>query len=99
MFWEAAERYARVCDEHAAAQKAWKAEGQPIVSYNPNGAAGVHPLLKAIESTRRQADAMAARLKLTPDAVKGKVGHPIGQGQAPDRRSREPGRVKLRAVR
>ena len=48
-------RYARAVDVAARARAEWEGEGRPIVARNPNGASGVHPLLKAMMDWERAA--------------------------------------------
>ena len=84
-------RYARAVDVAGRARAEWEGEGRPIVARNPNGASGVHPLLKAMMDWERAAGDRGAELGLTPASAKriwpqrGR-GRPVGSNSAPDRR-------------
>lgn len=100
LLWDAAARFARAVDLADKARREWKRMGEPLMSENPNGANGVHPILKVIQDAERDAARFAQRLRLDVEsAVRRPVGHPVGRGQSPDRVAGGPARVKLQAVK
>jgi hypothetical protein len=83
-------RYARAVDVVYRARAEWVKGGRQIVARNPNGASGIHPLLKAMLDWERASADRAAELGLTPASAKriglqrGR-GRPLGANSAPDR--------------
>jgi hypothetical protein len=99
LLWDAAARFARAVDLADKARREWKRLGEPLMSENPNGANGVHPILKVIQDAERDAARFAQRLRLDVEStVKRPVGRPVGASSAPDRPA-GPSRVKLQAVK
>jgi hypothetical protein len=101
-YYDAAARYAHAVDVADKARREWRKMGEPLMSTNPNGANGVHSLLKVIESSDAAAGRFGAQLGLDPLAAKkmrtaGKTGRPQGAVSAPDRAA--PPRVTLRSVK
>jgi Phage terminase, small subunit len=94
----AVERYARAVDIVYRARAEWVKAGRPVVARNPNGASGVHPLLRAMLDWERASADRAAEVGLTPAAAKriwpqrGR-GRPVGANSAPDRRDPLPAPV------
>lgn len=86
----ALERYARACGDAALLRHRWRKRGSPAMTEGSTGQVVAHPLLETIRKAEREAAELAERLGLTPSARKAlarRVGHPVGAGQAPDRRT------------
>lgn len=86
----ALERYARACADAALLRARWERKGSPTMTIGSVGQAKVHPLVEGIRKAEREAADLAERLGLTPSARKAlarRVGHPVGAGQAADRRA------------
>jgi hypothetical protein len=89
-FGGAVGRYARAVDVAGRVRAEWVRGGRLIVACNPNGASGVHPVLKAVFESERMAADLGARLGLHPASAKriwphrGR-GRPVGAVSAPDR--------------
>jgi phage terminase small subunit len=90
------ELYARAVDRSARANAAWRKAGRPLTAKNPNGAEGVHPLLKAIEDADRAVWRYGRAVGLVVPGVARRVGRPsfadqrgkLGKSQAELRRRR-----------
>ena len=86
----ALERYARACADAALLRARWRRKGSPSTTSGSTGQLVMHPYIEGIRKSEREAAELAERLGLTPSARKAlarRVGHPVGAGQAPDRRS------------
>jgi phage terminase small subunit len=68
--------YARAVDRSSRANAAWRKAGRPLTAENPNGAAGVHPLLKAIEDADRAVWRYGRALGLIVPGVARRPGRP-----------------------
>jgi phage terminase small subunit len=94
-FGGAVGRYARAVDVAGRVRAEWVRGGRLIVACNPNGASGVHPVLKAVFESERMAADLGARLGLDPASAKriwphrGR-GRPLGAVSAPDRKALPP---------
>lgn len=77
----------------------WEAADRPLIQETQNGLAGVHPLLKAVESCEALAARLRSELGLSPKSAKAvvqrRVGRPVGAVSAADR---VPPPVRLRSV-
>lgn len=91
--YDSAERYARQTDLADKARRAWRREGEPLISTNPNGAIGKHPLLKVIEDADKLANRLGEPLGIEAQKQKHRGPDPkaVVQPQASPA-------VKLRAV-
>ena len=86
----AIERYARAVSDAALLRSRWERRGSPAMTTGSVGQAKTHPAIRAIQEAERAAADYAERLGLTPSARKAlarRVGHPVGAGQSPDRRT------------
>jgi phage terminase small subunit len=70
------ELYARGVDRSSRANEAWRKAGRPLTAKNPNGAIGVHPLLKAIDDADRATWRYGRALGLVVPGVARRVGRP-----------------------
>jgi phage terminase small subunit len=68
--------YARAVDRSARANAAWRKAGRPMTATNPNGAEGVHPLLKAIDDADRAQWRYGRALGLIVPGVARRPGRP-----------------------
>lgn len=88
-FYDAVLAFARAIDMLEAVRADWVSHGRPWVTTNPNGAEGVHPLVKLIREFESDAHRARKALKLEPDAIKrATAGRPPGAASAADRAAR-----------
>jgi phage terminase small subunit len=95
--------YARAVDRSSRANEAWRRAGRPLTAKNPNGAAGVHPLLKAIEDADRAVWRYGRALGLVVPGAAARLGRPTRAekrkkhqaASAKTSRQREDPRLKL----
>ena len=101
-FADAVDRFAWAVDLVHRTREEWHALRRPMVSANPNGATGVHPVLKLLLEAERAVANAGAALALDPAAQPRMLGsargRPVGAASAPDRRP-EPPRVRLKPSR
>lgn len=85
--YDAARSCAEAHDIEAEAGREWRRAGRPMLSENPNGAAGVHPLFKALLEARREASRCRVEVGLVASAKTraSKGGRPVGASSAKDR--------------
>jgi hypothetical protein len=86
-FYDAVLAFARAIDMLESVRREWISYGRPWVTTNPNGAEGVHPLVKLIRDLESDAHRARKALQLEPDAIKRAVGRPAGSTSAEDRTS------------
>ena len=87
-FYDAVVAFARAIDMLESVRREWVSHGRPWVTTNPNGAEGVHPLVKLIRDLEADAHRARKALKLEPDAIKrAGPGRPPGSSSAPDRKA------------
>ena len=85
LHYDAASRYAFAVDLAVGARRAWQELGEPLTVANPNGAEGVHPVLKVIRDAehdaRRFGEALGlvAKPKGRPGRKPEAVVRPIGE--------------------
>jgi phage terminase small subunit len=70
------ELYARAVDRSSRANAAWRKAERPLTAKNPNGATGVHPLLKAIDDADRAVWRYGRALGLVVPGVARRMGRP-----------------------
>jgi phage terminase small subunit len=92
--YDAAERYARQVDLADKARRVWRQSGEPLITENPNGAEGPHPLLKVIENADKLAHRLGEPLGIKAQKQKHRgpdpqaVIQPGGVGESPAARLR-----------
>ena len=87
-FFDAVVAFARAIDMLEDVRREWISHGRPWVTTNPNGAEGVHPLIKLIRDLEADAHRARKALKLEPDAIKRTtIGRPPGSSSSPDRKA------------
>ena len=87
-FYDAVVAFARAIDMLEAVRRDWISHGRPWVTTNPNGAEGVHPLVKLIRDLESDAHRARKALKLEPDAIKrAGPGRPPGASSSTDRKA------------
>ncbi len=90
-FFDAVLAFARAIDMLESVRREWVDYGRPWVTTNPNGAEGVHPLVKLIRDLEADAHRARKALKLEPDAIKrAGPGRPPGSSSSPDRKAPPP---------
>jgi hypothetical protein len=90
-FFDAVLAFARAIDMLESVRREWVDYGRPWVTTNPNGAEGVHPLVKLIRDLEADAHRARKALKLEPDAIKrAGPGRPPGSPSSPDRKAPPP---------
>jgi hypothetical protein len=85
-FYDAVLAFARAIDMLESVRRDWVSHGRPWVTTNPNGAEGVHPLVKLIRDLESDAHRARKALQLEPDAIKRAVGRPSGAASSFDRK-------------
>ena len=86
-FYDAVLAFARAIDMLESVRREWISHGRPWVTTNPNGAEGIHPLVKLIRELESDAHRARKALQLEPDAIKRAVGRPPGATSSDDRKS------------
>jgi hypothetical protein len=87
-FFDAVLAFARAIDMLESVRREWVDYGRPWVTTNPNGAEGVHPLVKLIRDLEADAHRARKALKLEPDAIKrAGPGRPPGASSSTDRKA------------
>ena len=95
--WEQIELYARAVHRSGKAHEAWRQAGEPLTAGNPNGASGVHPLVKAIEDADRAVWRYGRSLGLTVPGNARRVGRPTsGEARTKGKTSRPAARKRKR---
>ena len=90
-FFDAVLAFARAIDMLESVRGEWISYGRPWVTTNPNGAEGVHPLVKLIRDLESDAHRARKALKLEPDAIRrATIGRPPGSSSSPDRKAAPP---------
>jgi len=93
-FYDAVLAFARATEMVEVARREWVSLGRPWRTINPNGAEGIHPIVKVIRDLESDAYRARRALKLSPDTIKrAGPGRPPGAGSASDRKA--PPVVKL----
>jgi Phage terminase, small subunit len=85
-FQDASEAYARSVADADYMRAQWVKAKRPVTQSNPNGMAGVHPLLRAMWDAETLANKFRGELGLTPrTSGRRGPGRPPGAASAPDR--------------